>query len=796
MSRKILFLTVADFPFHYGEPFLEDELAELAHHFDEIHIIVTSYKLSDSKKLVPLFKIPENVRIHFADIHLSFFEKLFLIEILNGSLFWEALNTLRTKFGQKVTLYKLKLISSYIKRAKKYANHLKTYVQKNIAPGDTLLFYTYWLSECTLGNILLKSEFPGSRAVSRAHGWDVYFERNRESYLPFRPKIISRLDALFLISEHGLKYLQNKLWFADPINLYVSRLGTQDLSPGSLRFLESESKKGISILTLAFISPVKRMDLAVQVVNYLLEKNIPVHWTHIGNGASLHESRFLAEVERLKERHKSLDFVFEGLKTKSEIREILESRYFDLLLNTSDYEGLPVSMMEAMSAGIPCVGRDVGGVQEIIVDGYNGYLCSNSPEPSELAEKIISYVKMPAASKNLMHQNARKTWKEKFNAESNYRSFAENLTHILDSDPGYRACRRCVYNTENCPEINIDFNQLCFFCRIYDLKIARIRAQKTEGKVEYLKKEIQRHRGPYNCIIGVSGGVDSTYTAYVVKKILGLRPLAVHLDNGWNSELAVLNIRNCLEALDIDLFTYVIDWEEFKDLQRAYLKASVVDIEVLTDHAILATLYRAAVKYKIPYIISGENFSTEGLLPRNWVFNKNDLINIKAIHKRFGSRPIKTFPKLGLVRKYFWDKFYKIKYIPILDYFPYDKKAAKEIISKELGWREYGGKHHESTFTKLYQTVILPEKFGIDKRVAHFSTLICAGQMTREEALQELEKPVIEPKERESLIRFACEKFEFTREEWEEIMKAEPVPHTFYPSTTRFIEKLKGWLVV
>ncbi|MCX7649942.1 MAG: N-acetyl sugar amidotransferase [Flavobacteriales bacterium] len=395
-----------------------------------------------------------------------------------------------------------------------------------------------------------------------------------------------------------------------------------------------------------------------------------------------------------------------------------------------------------------------------------------------------------------MHQNARKTWKEKFNAESNYRSFAENLTHILDSDPGYRACRRCVYNTENCPEINIDFNQLCFFCRIYDLKIARIRAQKTEGKVEYLKKEIQRHRGPYNCIIGVSGGVDSTYTAYVVKKILGLRPLAVHLDNGWNSELAVLNIRNCLEALDIDLFTYVIDWEEFKDLQRAYLKASVVDIEVLTDHAILATLYRAAVKYKIPYIISGENFSTEGLLPRNWVFNKNDLINIKAIHKRFGSRPIKTFPKLGLVRKYFWDKFYKIKYIPILDYVPYDKKAAKEIISKELGWREYGGKHHESTFTKLYQTVILPEKFGIDKRVAHFSTLICAGQMTREEALQELEKPVIEPKERESLIRFACEKFEFTREEWEEIMKAEPVPHTFYPSTTRFIEKLKGWLVV
>lgn len=792
MSRKILYLTVADYPYGFGEPFLEDELKIISSLFDEIHIIVTDHKGAnpESSSKFP-FYLPFNARVHIVDTQLSLRDKYLSYEIFDLKMYWEAFLIIKNNLRQKLTFYKFKLISSYLKKAHKYYNTVASLVSQTSQEGDNRLFYSYWLTEYTLGNIYLKKKFPGSYAISRAHGWDVYFERNREAYLPFRKFFIQNLDAIFLISEHGRKYLTAKFRFANPVNLYTARLGTQKIHPAS-RSLPSDSDV-LSILTLSFIVPVKRLDLAVAAVENVLKAGVKIKWTHIGGGSETYEKNFFDSVSALLNKYNGFILEFKGNQPKSAIRNILESQYFDILLNTSDYEGLPVSMMEAMSAGIPCIGRDVGGVSEIIQDGYNGFLCLNSATAENISELILKYHHLPREYKQYLHQNAFSTWEEKFNSKKNYEYFSQALKYILNPDLSYRECERCLYSTNNCSEVKIDFNGICNFCKSYEIRKEEIINNRHSKKIDEIVRLIKRHKGRYNCIIGVSGGVDSTFTAYVAKKILGLKPLAVHLDNGWNSEIAVQNIHRCLKQLDIDLYTHVIDWEEFKDLQISYLKASVVDIEVLTDHAILATLYNTAIKFRVPYILSGENFTTEGVLPSKWVYAKNDLLNIKAIHKRFGSKKIKTFPTLGYVKKYLLDKLYGIQYIPLLDYYPYNKPEAKKIIENELCWMDYGGKHYESTFTKIYQTIILPEKFGIDKRVSHLSTLICAGQLSREEAQQLIRKPIITEEERRSLIRFACEKFHLTEEEWNEILSTPSVSHDHYPSVRNRMRKIKSF---
>lgn len=285
---------------------------------------------------------------------------------------------------------------------------------------------------------------------------------------------------------------------------------------------------------------------------------------------------------------------------------------------------------------------------------------------------------------------------------------------------------------------------------------------------------------PYDCIMGLSGGVDSTYVAYQAKQ-LGLRPLAVHFDNSWNSELAVKNIENIVSRLGLDLYTLVVDWEEFRDIQLSYMKASVVDIEVVSDHGIFTTLYKLAKKYKIKYVLSGNNVATEYIMPRSWLFNKMDHVNLRAIHKRFGTVPLKTYPVYDTALKKYCHDILQIRTVTMLDYMPYNKKAVKELIAKELDWRDYGGKHYESLFTKFYQAYILPEKFHIDKRKAHLSTLICSGQMTKEEALKELAQPLYTPEALKLDYEYVLKKLGLSTSAFEAIMKLPPKKHTDYP---------------
>jgi N-acetyl sugar amidotransferase len=300
----------------------------------------------------------------------------------------------------------------------------------------------------------------------------------------------------------------------------------------------------------------------------------------------------------------------------------------------------------------------------------------------------------------------------------------------------------------------------------------------------------------YDCVLGLSGGVDSSYMAYLAKK-LGLRPLLVHFDNGWNSELAVANIQSIIQNLDLQLHTFVMDWNEFRDLQRAYFKASVLDLEVPTDHMIFGALYQVARKHDIRYILSGNNHQTEWLLPTAWWYRKFDLVNIKGIHSQFGELPMKHLPALGIWQTAWYRMRYLMQDIKLLDLVDYNKAKAKSILMSEVGWRDYGGKHYESVFTRFYQGYILPRKFNIDKRKAHLSNLILSGQMTREQALVELHRPTYDPQLQEEDKVYVAKKLGFSEREFEDLLSLPNRRHEEFGTDARDLQRLRtfmGWI--
>jgi len=274
----------------------------------------------------------------------------------------------------------------------------------------------------------------------------------------------------------------------------------------------------------------------------------------------------------------------------------------------------------------------------------------------------------------------------------------------------------------------------------------------------------------YDCVIGLSGGVDSSYVAYLVKK-WGLRPLAFHMDNGWNSEEGVKNIENICKILNIRLTNIVLNWENYKDLQLAFLKASTPDSEIPTDNIITKLLYQTADKHGIKYILSGYNLSSESILPSAWSQGHIDKKYIKAIYKQFGKQRIIKSPLVSIYQIIAYRLFRQIKTINILDYIDYDKEFAKKILIKELAWQNYGRKHGESVYTKIVQEYILPVKFGFDKRKAHLSSLIVAGQINRNEAIDRLSESLyVDEQSVQRDIDFLCSKFEIAKEDFEKIM--------------------------
>lgn len=305
-------------------------------------------------------------------------------------------------------------------------------------------------------------------------------------------------------------------------------------------------------------------------------------------------------------------------------------------------------------------------------------------------------------------------------------------------------CNFCIMDTTD-PNIEFIENEYCNHCTVARERLKNLPTEKSVKKA-LLYKNIDKLKAngrglPYDCIIGLSGGLDSSYLALKVVEF-GLRPLAVHVDNGWNSELAVSNIENLVKKLDIELMTNILDWPSFKDLQFSFLKSSLANCEAPTDHAITATLFAFARKTGIKYILSGSNLATESIMPKAWGHYNQDLKLLRDVHKRFGERKLVDYPTISL-KQYLVDVIFReIRQIPMLNFFDYEKSAAQQELIEKVDYRPYDFKHGESVWTRFFQNYFLPEKFGIDKRKAHLSSLVCAGQISRDYALSEMEKPI------------------------------------------------------
>ncbi len=360
----------------------------------------------------------------------------------------------------------------------------------------------------------------------------------------------------------------------------------------------------------------------------------------------------------------------------------------------------------------------------------------------------------------------------------------------------YRICTQCVMDTSD-PEITFDDNGVCNHCRKFRtvLKNRWLPTKEGKGRLDKLILEIKSHgkNHNYDCVIGLSGGIDSSYLAYILRREYPeLRILAIHIDGGWNSELAVKNIENIVKILDIDLYTHVIHWEEMKDLQLAYFKSQLANQDVPQDHAFFATLYKVTDAHRIKYFMSGGNLATESILPSSWGYNAMDATQLLAVHKRFGKIKLKEYTTVSLFKKKIYYPYIKrFRIITPLDLWPYNKDEAKQIVSKYLNWRDYGGKHYESRFTKFFQAYWLPTKFGFDKRRAHLSSLIISGQFSRDQALDELHKPLYSEIDLNNDKEFLAKKMGLGIAEFDTIMSKKNKTFRDYPSEYILEERLK-----
>ena len=357
-------------------------------------------------------------------------------------------------------------------------------------------------------------------------------------------------------------------------------------------------------------------------------------------------------------------------------------------------------------------------------------------------------------------------------------------------------CERCIATSE-LPSFE-KYSSGCSFCvefeeRLKDNSKIFNQSQQLDSFIQKIKKN--NLNKSHDCIVGLSGGVDSAWALLQAKK-LGLRPLAVHMDNGWNSELAQNNIQVLLEYLDVDLYTYVIDWDEYRSLMNAFFKANVIDIELLMDNAMLAVNYNMAHKLGLKTILTGSNSATEGIrMPPGWIWHKFDKKNIKSIAKYNGIKRLKSFPSISNLQKLYYERVRGIRWISFLDYFDYSREKAL-VDLQSIGFKPYPFKHYESVFTRFYQAYILPRKFGVDKRIIHLSAQIVSNEITREEALERLKASPYLPNQENEDISYFLSKMEWTKDQLDSYIKAPVQSHSSFDSEGRYADDLLNWIKI
>lgn len=358
----------------------------------------------------------------------------------------------------------------------------------------------------------------------------------------------------------------------------------------------------------------------------------------------------------------------------------------------------------------------------------------------------------------------------------------------------YQICTRTIMDTSD-PTIRFNEKGESDYCENFDQVIKPSWNTNERGRSELMKIaeriKLEGKGKDFDCIIGLSGGLDSSYTAYVAKEIMGLRPLLFHVDAGWNTDQAVGNIEKLVNGLGLDLYTEVIDWEEMKDLQVAFLKSQISDQDLPQDAAFFSALYKFARKHKIKYIFTGGNFSTECCRePEEWGgYPGIDVTLFNDIHKKFGTKRLKNFPLVDILTyKIYYKYLYGMEVVKPLNLVPYIKKEAENLLIEKFDWQPFQHKHHESRFTRFYEDYWLPKKFGFEKRRAHFSSLILTGQMTREEALNRIKHPELDEHFLKQEFRYVANKLDLSVEELENIFKGENKTYKHYKNKKVLID--------
>ena len=342
--------------------------------------------------------------------------------------------------------------------------------------------------------------------------------------------------------------------------------------------------------------------------------------------------------------------------------------------------------------------------------------------------------------------------------------------------------------------ITFDSRGWCDYCNNYYAKILPNWHPDETGAAMLQREidEIKRHgKGKsHDCLIGISGGIDSSYLTYLAVEKFGLRPLLLHVDAGWNSQQAVHNIERLVDSLGLDLHTEVVDWLEMQDLQLAFFKAQVPHLDTPQDHAFFASLYNFGAKHGVKYILTGANYSTECVRePLEWHYHASDLTQLNDIHRRFGNRPLTRFPRADILKYKIYYRFIKgVRVVKPLNFVPYHKEAAMQELIDRFGWQRYAHKHYESRFTRFYEGYWLPTKFGYDKRRAHFSSLVLTKQMTREEALQRISRPAYDDATIAQDFEYVATKLDLTVDELRTLMKGPNKTYRDYRNKMGIIE--------
>ena len=336
-------------------------------------------------------------------------------------------------------------------------------------------------------------------------------------------------------------------------------------------------------------------------------------------------------------------------------------------------------------------------------------------------------------------------------------------------------------------DIKFNENNVCNFCRDFDLNKKNIKKPLKQFQELIINIKNKNKNKDYDCAVALSGGVDSSWLLLKCVEF-GLRPLVIHMDNGWNSKLAQTNIYNLVAKLNLHLETYVIDWVEYRSLMDSFFKANVIDIEILMDNAFVGACFKIANKYSLKYIMAGFNNSTEGMeIPENWNWFKKDKKNIININRKFNKTKLKTYPIIGTFDYIYYRFFKNIKWISPLDYLDYNKDDALKELKKKINFEEYSNKHYESIFTRFYQSYILPKKFKVDKRRLHLSNLIITNQITREQGLEMISKPSYDEHKIKEEIEYFLKKMDWDNTRLINYLNNKPVDHNYYGS------ELKLW---